>query len=181
MTFLVAAIVVVGVLGVVNLLFSFGVIRRLREHTEILNEIGGRAGSVMLEPGQKVAGFEAATVDGAPVALAAAGGPALVGFFTPGCGPCSAKLPAFVELAREHPGGRDRVFAVVLSHDDAEAAPYVQDLAAVAQVVRGVEGGPMPKAFGVQGFPAFAVVDADSVVLASGSELPDLAAANVRP
>src|SRR6266508_4237143 len=66
--FLAAAVTVVGALGVVNLIFSLGVIRRLREHTEILDRLaaggGAQGDSVMLPPGETVGDFVATTVDG---------------------------------------------------------------------------------------------------------------------
>ncbi len=180
MAFLVASVVLVGALGVVNLLFSFGVIRRLREHTEILNQLGGQPHSVILEPGQTVADFAATTVDGRPVSVNAVDGPTLVGFFTPGCTSCQTKLPSFVEYAWEHPGGRERVLAVIVGENDEDTAPYVTDLNGTAHVVRDVDGGPVHKAFGVQGFPAFALIDLDGVVLASGSDVSDVSASTVK-
>ncbi len=180
MAFLVASVVLVGALGVVNLLFSFGVIRRLREHTEILNQFGGQPHSVILEPGQTVADFAATTVDGGPVSVNTVDGPTLVGFFTPGCTPCQTKLPSFIEHARQHPGGRERVLAVIVGENDEDTAPYVTDLNGTAHVVRDVDGGLVHKAFGVQGFPAFALIDLGGVVLASGSDVSDMSASTVK-
>jgi thiol-disulfide isomerase/thioredoxin len=176
----VAALVLVGLLCLVNLLFSFGVVRRLREHTKILDRLGGGTGPLVLEPGKTVAEFAATTVDGEPVSVRTGDGPLLVGIFALGCEPCATKLPSFVEYAREHPGGRDRVLAVVLGPDEEAATSYVADLIGVARVVRGVEGDPLPTAFGVRGFPAFALVGTDGVVLASGTEIAEVSAAAVR-
>ena len=75
MSFLVAAVVLVGLLGLANLLFAFGVIRRLREHTELLNRLADTdAAAVMLPAGRTVEDFAATTLDGVTVSSASTGG-----------------------------------------------------------------------------------------------------------
>src|SRR6266508_1061488 len=122
MALLVAAVTVVGALGVVNLIFSLGVIRRLREHTEILDRLaagGGAQGeSVMLRPGETVGDFVATTMDGERVSRGALVGSTLVGFFSPDCAPCEERLPEFVDHAEHHPGGRRQVLAVIVAQDE---------------------------------------------------------------
>lgn len=187
MPYLVAAVVVVGLLGLVNLLFAFGVVRRLREHTDLLDKLGnrsgGEAGAVMLEAGSTVEEFDTVTVDGDRVSradLVASAGTTLVGVFSPGCSACEAQLGEFVEYAAAHPGGRDRTLVVVVG-PDAESASYVERLEASARVVRedrdapGGSGGSLSKALGVRGFPAFALVDGDQV-RASGFQVAGLSA-----
>jgi hypothetical protein len=176
MAVLVAAVVLVGAVAMANLVFTFGVIRRLREHTELLSGMsaGGFGGRNMLGPGRAVGAYAATAVDGTPVSNDAADGPLLVGFFSLGCEPCTAKRPIFAERAREHPGGRDRVLAVVVGDDgDGDASAYLDELTPVARVVRQLPTGELPAAFRVEGYPAFAFVGADGVVLASGSAVPD--------
>jgi peroxiredoxin len=180
MAFLVAAVVVVGVLGLVNLLFAFGVIRRLREHTELLDKLGNRPaggdpGPVMLEPGETVADFEATTVEGDRVTRDDLSGSTLVAVFSPGCSACEAQMGKFVEYAAAHPGGRDKTLAVVVG-PEAESASYVERLEATARVVREDREGSVSKALGVRGFPSFALVDGN-VVRASGFEVAVLSAA----
>ena len=120
------------------------------------------------------------TLDGEPISAATtADGRLLVGFFSVGCEYCTTQLPFFVEQARQHPGGRDRVFAVVVADDGQDPQPYLEPLAGVARVVREGSGGPVAHAFGVQGFPAFAMVDTSRVVLASGAEVAALTASAV--
>jgi thiol-disulfide isomerase/thioredoxin len=183
MALLAAAVVVVGIIGLLNLLFTFGVVRRLREHTEALNGLERPSATVMLEPGKTVVDFTAVTVTGEPTSLDSlnrAGSPALVGFFSPNCPPCETKLPAFVEYARQYPGGQSRVLAVVVGDDDEAASKFVNALGETAGVVRDIRGGPVYKAFGVRGTPAFALVDASGAVLASGSEVSEVSAATVK-
>jgi thiol-disulfide isomerase/thioredoxin len=161
MTVLVAAVVLVGALGAVNLLFCLGVVRRLREHTEILNEMSA-APALILPAGKTVADFAAVTVAGTPVSRGSLAGPTLVAFFSPGCGPCAEQLPRFADLVRGRPPGR--VLAVVCGGDEVAAAPMVEPLREVAEVVREDGTGPMQEAFAVRGFPTFAVVEPGGLV-----------------
>jgi hypothetical protein len=191
MAFLVVAVVVVGLLGLVNLLFAFGVVRRLREHTELLDKLsnrpaGGDAGPIMLPAGETVGEFETTTIDGERVTRDDLTGSTLVAVFSPGCSACEAQMGKFVEFAAAHPGGRDKTLAVVVG-PEAESASYVERLEASARVIRedreagagaGGEGSgaPLSKALAVRGFPSFALID-DHVVRASGFEVSELSAA----
>lgn len=188
MAFLVAAVVVVGVLGLVNLLFAFGVIRRLREHTEILDKLSSRPagvepGPVMLAPGETVAEFATTTVDGERVTrddLTGSPGMTLVAVFSPGCSACEAQMGKFIDYAAAHPGGRDKTLAVVVG-PEAESASYVERLEATARVIREDRDAPdgsgaaLSKALAVRGYPSFALIDGH-VVRASGFEVSNLSA-----
>jgi thiol-disulfide isomerase/thioredoxin len=173
MAFVVAALVLVGALSVVNLLFSFGVIRRLREHTALLDRrVDGMSPFEATRPvGETVDDFAASTVDGEPISRDLLTGTTLVGFFSPSCAPCRERLPTFVEQARDH----EPVLAVVVAPEGDEGAPAVVDeLRPVARVVREAPDGPLATAFGVHGFPAFALIGSDGEVIASGIELTAL-------
>jgi Redoxin len=179
MGFLVAALVLVGALGMLNLVFTFGVIRRLREHTELFNRLGtgtavGGGDSAMTEAGGRIGEFAASTEDGEPVSRDLLAGSTLVGFFSPTCAPCIERLPEFAEYARMHMGGRGQTLAVVVSDDDEAAAPLVTQLAGVARVVRDVRTGRLQAAFGVRGLPVVALIGPDGVVAASGRDLSAL-------
>lgn len=52
MPFLITAVVLVGLLCALDLVLGLGVIKRLREHTEMLNNLNGRPPSA---PGRKSA------------------------------------------------------------------------------------------------------------------------------
>lgn len=151
MPVLIAAVVLVGALGVLNLIFTLGVIRRLREHTELLSSQGGRD-PMGVAAGTEIGEFEATTVDGEVVAHDLLLDETLVAFFAPGCEPCEEKLPSFVAQAASLPG-RHRVLAVVVG--DAEAAgPMVAALRPVARVVVEEDhAGPLVSAFTVRAFP----------------------------
>jgi Redoxin len=174
---LAAGLVVVGLVAVINLLLTFGVVRRLREHTELIGAggVGAPSFSTMLDVGESIAPFDAATVDGATVSRDRLTGDTLIGVFGVGCEVCEEKLPKFVEFAAAFPGGRQQVLAVVAAEDSAAAAPYVDELTGVAAVVRDVGGGPVLTALGVHGYPAFAIADADGVVRSTAVDPTKLA------
>jgi hypothetical protein len=174
--YLVAAVVLVGLLCLLDLLLTVGVIQRLRQHTELLNKL--QAGpamampDVMLPAGSEVGEFAATTTDGTPVSRELLAGRTFVGFFTPGCQPCKEKLPTFLEAAPAFSGGREQVLAVVVAGPE-EGAETTAQLNPVARVVLEPPDGPVAKAFGTTGFPAFGLVDGRQVI-ASGFELDEL-------
>lgn len=176
MTVLVTLGVLVGVLCVLNLLLTFGVIRRLREHGDLIAKgaaSGAGGGPPTLPVGQRAAEFTGITTDGAAVSRDLLSGDTLVAFLTPGCTPCQKKLPGLVEAAREWPGGRSKTLAVVIGDPD-EAADYVEKLVPVARVVLESPGGEVAAAFGVQSYPLFGVVDRSGKVLRSVLEPGEL-------
>src|SRR5690349_17585185 len=121
MVILSVAVVIVGVMCLVNLVLTFGVIRRLREHTELLNQrIVDRAaapGPIMLEPGGTVGDFSVTTTDGVGVSRSDLIGRRLVGFFSPTCSACAENMPKYIAHARTQPGGRDAVLSVVVGSE----------------------------------------------------------------
>ena len=80
MPFLIAAVVLVGVLCLFDLLLTFAVLRRLREHTAELQRLAGRPGFSSYDPGMLVGHRlpEAARASGAT----------LVAFFDAQCDTC---------------------------------------------------------------------------------------------
>jgi len=173
MAALIAAVIVLGVFGVLNLVFCLGIIRRLREHTELIENMGrGGNTDLILSAGATIGAFSTSTVDGAEVSNAALTGPTLAAFFSPGCGPCELERPEFVALAATYP--RDRVLAVVTGVDDEAAAPLVAELRGIATVVREADDGPVQQAFGVGGYPTFALVEPNGLVVAGGLRVASL-------
>ncbi len=158
MPFLIAAVVLVGLLCVLDLILSLGVVKRLREHTEMLNNLNGRAS---IGAGEEVGAFTAVTVDGLPVSRDLLTDETLVGFFSPGCPACKEQLPKFVEFARSMPGGRDRVLAAVVG-DVRRTTDMVAMLNPVAHVVaEPAQGGAVGGAFQVAAFPSVLKVAAN--------------------
>ncbi|MGY3515353.1 TlpA family protein disulfide reductase [Micromonospora sp. PTRAS2] len=174
MAYLSAAVIVVGVIGLLNLILTFGLVKRLREHSERLAGLeAGHGDQIMLQAGDTVGPFQAVTEDGVALTRDGLAGRTLVSFFSPGCAPCKERMPQFIQYAAEHPGGRDRVLAVVVSDPDA-AGGSVAALTPVARVVVESDRGPVCTAFGVQGFPAIGLIDESGVVIASGSRLDEI-------
>ncbi|WP_019432852.1 TlpA family protein disulfide reductase [Streptomyces sp. AA0539] len=115
-----------------NLLLSYGIIRRLRADQD-RNAGDPRAGVRIALP---------------------SGSPTLVGFFSPGCGACEDLLPAFTDAARAHPGGTEKVTAVVVEVDpESDSRTYLNALSPVARVLRVPLNSPWISAFQVDGFP----------------------------
>lgn len=175
MAILSAAVVVVGLLCLADLLLIFGVIRRLREHTELL--AGFRPDTVVtdLAAGEVPAPFTALGTAGeqltGPIGLR------LVAFFAAGCSACPERVPGFVEYLRENHIARDEVLVVIASSEP-EPVSYAEQLAAVAPVCLEQPGGELETAFKVRGYPAFCLLDATGSVSAASHEpatLPALA------
>ncbi|GAA2600218.1 TlpA family protein [Dactylosporangium fulvum] len=167
MPFLAAAVVIVGLLCLLDLLLTVGVIRRLREHTEQLGQLsaaGGDSGSLPI--GAHVPQFEAGSIDGEPIGLDAADG-TVVGFFSTTCEPCKQLLPEFIDYAANLPGGRSRVLAVVVG-EDGDGAATAASLSSVAQVVVEHHSGTVATAFRTSTFPTLYVVAPDRQVMVSG-------------
>src|SRR5579863_6492123 len=170
MTALIAAVVIVGLLCLLDLLLTFGVIRRLREHSEMLARItpgaaGGGADVIGLAAGQTPEAFAATDDQGADVLGPA--GLSVVAFFSPNCSICPKRAPAFIDYVRGHLVGRHDVLAVIAGQET-DSVPYLADLSAVARVCAEPMDGPVGHAFAVRGFPAFFLLDAAGTVLWSG-------------
>lgn len=177
MTFLaIFAAALLAALCLLNLLLTVGVIRRLKEHTELIQNMPGTGPppEVMLPAGERVGEFAAETEDGVRVARGELTAETLVGVFSPGCGACAEQMPEFIERAGGNARGRDAVLAVVVG-DREEYAAQIERLSAVARVVVENPGGEVSAALGVQGFPAFARLDASGRILASGYQAAELA------
>jgi thiol-disulfide isomerase/thioredoxin len=186
-TYLVAAVIGLGVLSLVNLGLTVVMARRLREQGERLaRQAPLRVTRPMVgpPPGTEVPEFSVTTVSGAPVSAADLRGQrSLIGFFMPGCAPCNDQVPAFIALARDLPGGPAHVLAVipdggrssakVPGHD---ADRLVEDLtgAGAAQVVRGPSAGEAATALAVTGYPSFLLLDAGGRVEAGAHGIAGL-------
>ncbi|WP_045313921.1 redoxin domain-containing protein [Lentzea aerocolonigenes] len=162
MSVLTAAVVVVGILCLLDLLLSFGIIRRLRQQNEALRDL--RENQAAAEPPIMLTA-------GSPVELSDVDvSGALVGFFSPNCEPCKERMPQFIEYATGH---RGKVIAVAAGDAD-EVADMVVRLGEVAEVVVEEMGGPLHNAFGTTGYPALCLVDESRTVAASGWEMSAL-------
>jgi thiol-disulfide isomerase/thioredoxin len=168
MPYLVAAVVVVGALCVVDLLLTLGVIRRLREHTELLSKRPGPSvpEHASLTAGQRPAAFAAVDTDGQKVDQHSTAA-RLIGFFSTNCPACKDLLPTFVEYAERFPGGRAQVLAVV-GGTPPDTDAFTRDLTGAARVVVEEPQGTVATAFQVTGYPAWCLLDEHGVVQDSG-------------
>jgi hypothetical protein len=181
MPYLVAAVGFVGALCLLDLLLTFGVIRRLRAVSVSQSQDHGLDVSVStLEPGQSAEPFTArTTTPGTTVS-----GPAglrLIAFFSTHCSICPKRAPSFVSYVRANGLRAQDVLAIVTSVDgDLSGATYLDDVAAVARVSTEEPEGPVATAFQVTGFPAFCLLEPDGTVRQTTydpADLPVLAAA----
>ncbi|HLJ99770.1 MAG TPA: hypothetical protein VKU39_07665 [Streptosporangiaceae bacterium] len=166
MPVLIAAVILVGVVCLTDLLLTFGVIRRLREHTAMLGETRGADPPVTgLAAGQTPDPFAAVTIDGA--AIAGPAGLRVVAFFSRHCPACPGRISPFIDYVRANHLSQVDVLAVVTGSPD-EPVAYLGQLADVAQVCVEEDDDDLAKAFKVSGFPAFCLLSASGAVFASG-------------
>ena len=161
MPFVVAALVLLGLFCLLNLLLTVGILRRMRAQAT-----AGSGSLFALRPGSAIGEFAATTADGEPLTAATLTG--TVAFFSADCPACHDTLPDFLAYAREH--GRDNVLAV-FGGDEPET---VRALAEVARVVPAdLDGGPVAAAFRNTWTPALYVV-ADGRVVATAGRVHEL-------
>ncbi|MFF2013905.1 redoxin domain-containing protein [Streptomyces sp. NPDC058195] len=158
MAVLTAVLVLVGFIAFVDLVLTLGVVKRLREHTELLAGAGGMPVTVAV--GTEVGDFTAASVDGDVVSSELTPTDTVVAFFSPTCQPCKEKLPKFTAYARSRPGGRSQVLAVVVGSAE-EGAEFIERLSPVARVVAEDRQGPLHTAFGTAAYPTLLRVTAE--------------------
>lgn len=167
-TFLTALVVVVGMVGVLNLLLMFGVIRRLKEYDQVIAKLPQGAmhsppAESMRAPGSEVDEFTAVSTDDVAVSKESLAGETMVGFFSVSCAPCIENAPKFAARAAGVPGGKDNVLAILVADGDDDPSELVGVLGAGARVVVEDYDGPVAAAFGVTAFPTYAVVAAGKI------------------
>jgi hypothetical protein len=167
--YLSVATALVASISMLNLVLVLGIIRRLREHTALLStrSAGPRQDAApMLRAGNTVEPFVATATTGETVSPASFRDGTIVGFLSVNCPACQVAIPEFVALARDAPGGRENVVAVLIGPPP-ETAALAAELAPVALIIQeGVEGD-VARAFQVVGVPSFAVVQQDGLITAT--------------
>ncbi|QYC38775.1 AhpC/TSA family protein [Nonomuraea coxensis DSM 45129] len=169
-----AALAIVCAISLLNLVLTVAVIRRLREHTELINQ--GRAqspaqGEVTLPAGTRVGEFRAVTGDDRTVTRDDLRQGMVVAFFSPRCPTCVEQKPAFIRYASGLSGGRDDVIAVLLGSPE-ELEGLREELSGVAQIVIEADvDGEMSTAFGLRGYPAFCLMGEKGVLSVTGFQV----------
>ncbi|MEU7246522.1 hypothetical protein [Streptomyces sparsogenes] len=169
MAYLTAGTVLVGLLGLLNLLLMLGVIRRLREQATPPQE----APVTILPADSEVGTFSAVDTEGNRLTRDDLTEDLLIIFLSPGCSACEDLLPLLVERAQEY--GPDRVLAVVVrgTNGKGNLGEYVDRLSPVARRVTVVDfGDALTKAFALAGMPAYAEMASSGRVAKSGRTLP---------
>lgn len=178
---LVVLVALLGVLSALNLLLSFGLIRRLREHTELIDAVyefvadGPAAAAPAVAAPAAVGEFRATTADGEPLGRDDLAPSTVVAFLAVDCKGCHEQLPHLLDWARDQ--DRQRIVAVV---DGRGGDPFdlVAQLLPVARVV--VDTNEVAAAFGIRSYPRFCVIGPDatlSAVVPTVARLPVGAAA----
>ncbi|MBC6461737.1 TlpA family protein disulfide reductase [Actinomadura sp. HBU206391] len=164
MPFLVAGMVLVGLMCAVDLLLTMAVIRRLREHTEQLADLrgGGDPSRSLLPAGSRLPTFEVRSVDG-EVIDSETSGHELVAFLSTDCSVCLEESPELVRFIHAQRIDRSAAAVVVIGDDGPQAQHLVDELRSVAGVIREPWDGPVGRAFSAQVFPVFYLVS-DGVV-----------------
>ncbi|MFC5180505.1 peroxiredoxin family protein [Actinomadura harenae] len=168
MPYLVAAVVLFAVLSVLNLLLTFGILRRMRADAAAGPRTVPGAGDLFaLKPGATVPEFSAVTTRDEPVTREDAAG--VVAFFSADCDGCHDLLPSFLERARTL--GRDNVLAV-FSGEEPETVAALEEVARVVQADG--KGGPVARAFQNEWTPALYLLGEDGRITGSGARMHEL-------
>jgi peroxiredoxin len=173
MAFIVAAIVVLAILLLLNLLITFAILRRLRNHEERLGAGSAHTGERGALIGSRLPEFTATSTSGERVDSAEIVGPdRLVGFFSASCKACLEQATHFAN----HPDPGRVALVVMDSADDATQAAIVAALDGAPTVITDSVSGTVATALGVTGFPQLLVLDAGGTVVAARHSVPGLAA-----
>ncbi|GAA0941974.1 TlpA family protein disulfide reductase [Virgisporangium aurantiacum] len=178
MPFLAAAVVLVGVLCIVDLLLTFAVLRRLREHTDQLGRLSGAGGASTGVDRDRLMGrelpeFSATTVEGTAVSRESMTGEVeLIGIFSPGCAPCHTQAPLFTEQAGRMAAGKT---LALVAGSGSETEDLVQILKGATHVVLAPETMTVIKGLGIGAFPTFLRLDPGGAIVDAAVSVQGLA------
>ncbi|MFC5830680.1 hypothetical protein [Nonomuraea insulae] len=176
MTYLVVAVIGLTLLCVLNLVFTYGVIRRLREHGDVLaaGVDCGAGPEPLLAVGEFVGEFSAVTTEGEPIDRDSLPGRTTIAFFSTDCDFCHEQLPVFIDWAAGCSDGSTGLLAVIEGARE-DTAGMVADLRPVAKVVTVADpAAGIVTAFRVRAFPSFLHIE-NGVVRGSTLDSADLA------
>ncbi|MFI6318206.1 TlpA disulfide reductase family protein [Nonomuraea sp. NPDC050556] len=156
------------VLGLVNLLLVLAVLSRLRGQAQEVRE--RQIKMPVLPPGTTPEPFEATALDGSAVRT---GDFRLVAFLSPACSLCHDRLPDLLAYAARS----GQPLLAVLAGTREEVAELATEVGPSARVIVEEPEGPVWRAFGVRGLPAFYLLDGEGAVRGAGVEVSDLPAA----
>jgi hypothetical protein len=171
---LIGAVVLVGAICVLNLILTFGVIRRLKEHVHLLAALrattGLSTGKGFVEPGERPQPFSATTIDGQGIdETSLTEQVTIVAFFSPDCASCKDWIPRFVVAAQAVVAGSGRAIAVVAA-PDLDAVEAREALLEHTDVVLEDFDGPIHHAFSVSGYPSLCKIGPGGTVISATNE-----------
>ncbi|MFC9757323.1 hypothetical protein [Streptomyces sp. NPDC056921] len=177
MDYVIAIVVLVGLLCVLNLVLTYGIIRRLREQVADAGREPLEVPHSVLNAGATVGPFSAIDTEGGGLTRDDLSEGQLITFMSPGCPACEELLPLVAERAREY--GPERVLAVVVRDADKDNAgegngvrAYLERLAPVARIMTCDLGDELTTAFALTGVPAYVEMGRGGRVASSGRTLP---------
>lgn len=161
MAYIVAGLLLLGGVVLFDTALTYGVMRRLKEHSAIL-----AAQRVPehhnVRPGDQVGVFSAVTVDGATVSGSTLAPETIVAFLSPGCAPCEQAVPELLQQLDRQVGAP---LLVVVAEDDGQPVAMVEQFRGRARVVVEPPGlGKVQRAFGIEEFPTMVRVNGSTVV-----------------
>ncbi|KAB8195898.1 hypothetical protein FH608_010440 [Nonomuraea phyllanthi] len=163
MTFLIAAVVLVGALCLFDLVLTFAVLRRLREHTAELARLASEPRTLPYDPSPLVG----RTLPGS--ATRALPQPRLVAFFDADCGSCHEHAPKFAAAARP---GTSLAFVTGAGR---QVQNLVDVVGGVSAVVVAEEAASVAADLGIRAFPMFLQVDGEGRIVRADMDADRLA------
>lgn len=143
----------------VNILLTFAVLRRLREHGARIVRLEGSGPAQQSEMvGRQPSPFE--VVDGTGERLTEEtvhDGRTVIGFFSVGCSACHSQAGPFRRAAEDHRFAADRLL-VVIDGPAGQDRELVGTLRGLGTLLEGEQAERISAAFGVVSFPAFVTV-----------------------
>ncbi|WP_034260896.1 TlpA family protein disulfide reductase [Actinospica robiniae] len=181
MAILTAAVILLSILVILDLVLSAAVIRRMRVYESARNAPPDRGG---LADGAPVPEFATTTADGAEFATASlAGARTLLGFFATSCTHCVAAAPALADRAGRLAAEGVEVVPVLTMDEvgalDGVAESMRADLAKAGTLITEPRPGPVVSAFQIRATPSYVLVGPDGKVLTSGYTVDECLAALV--
>lgn len=163
MSYLIAAVAILAVVSVLNLLISLAIVQRIRR-----GDMGGRLLPRSGPPiGSKLPEFRTTAVDGATITptTLVQGQPVVLAFLATSCQACLPSVPHLLAFVEEHGIEAARAFVIVNGDEDQnKAGQIVQAVGGAATVILESTSGPTASAFSVTHFPTFVFIGSDGMV-----------------
>ncbi|GAB3165408.1 TlpA disulfide reductase family protein [Microbispora hainanensis] len=150
MEILAAAVTLLGALCGVNLLLTYGLIRKMQRLS--LPADAGPGLEALPKPGTQAPDFVAEGLAGEEISAERLDGSYLIGFFSVTCAPCRERLPEFTEFLSELPADTNAVIAIVGDGPDRENMIGMARRT-TAHVIHEDNPSKLVESFGVNRFP----------------------------